>query len=223
VTRVEMHQQLAKRLRGSGVEFGAGAHPFPVSPDCRVQYGDRNTPAQLAERNYFDAGAKIAFDFQSDIRDMVSIDDDSMDFIIGSHVIEHTPDPIGVLITAYCKLRFDGVLLLVVPDKEVTFDRLRSLTTLDHLLSDYLLPSRHRDFEHYIEFFRLSFPQPDPIQSARATWERGDDIHFHTWTYQSFDEMVRYVAEHHDCRWRDVWSHPRLSDQELEFYYVLTK
>jgi hypothetical protein len=93
---------------------------------------------------------------------------------------------------------------------------------MEHLVADFLLPSRERDFEHYIEFFGRSFSQPDPIPSAKAIWERGDDIHFHTWTYESFGIFIEYVIKN-IVPWQNVWSQSRLSEQDNEFFYVLTK
>lgn len=223
MTGIEMRQQIARQLSGNGVEFGAGAYPFPIRPDCQVRYADRNTPADLAQRKYFAPDSPIRFDLQMDIADMSGLADDSIDFLIASHVIEHTPNPIHVLINVHRKLRHGGRFVLVVPDKHVTFDKLRPLTSLDHMQADYLLPSRERDFEHYLEFFRLSFPQADYVKCAREVWNRGDDIHFHTWTYESFREMIDLVAREYGCAWREIWSHERLSDLDIEFYYVLTK
>jgi SAM-dependent methyltransferase len=62
--------------------------------------------------------------------------DDSYDFVLASHVIEHIPDPIAAL----CE--WDRVarryLFLVVPHRDRTFDRDRPLTPLDELVE------RHR-------------------------------------------------------------------------------
>jgi SAM-dependent methyltransferase len=221
MTGIDIRHQIAERLSGDGVEFGAGASPFPVPSRCRIRYADRNTPKELADRKYFEGS--VRFDLQMDLTDMSSLEDGSLDFIIASHVIEHTPNPILAILNAHRKLRDGGRFVLVVPDKVVTFDKGRPLTGIDHLLADFLLPSHERDFEHYLEFFRLCFPQAEYVRSARDVWARGDDIHFHTWTYESFQEMIDFVAREHACPWRGVWSHPRLSDLDIEFYYVLTK
>ena len=111
---------------------------------------------------------------------------------------------------------------MVVPDKNVTFDRERGLTTLEHVIADYTRPCRERDWEHYIEFFSKAFPQPDPIASASGVFERGDDIHFHVWTYETFNELIEYVRKNMDP-WSSVWSRRRITNEDIEFYLVLTK
>lgn len=153
---------------------------------------------------------------------MHGIAPESLDFVIASHVIEHTRNPILAFQRAHERLRKGGRFVLLVPDKEVTFDKKRSLTTIEHLVADYLRPSRDRDFEHYLEFFGRSFDQSDPVESAQGVMARGDDIHYHCWTYDSFREFIDHVIKRY-VPWESVWSHPRLSNQDLEFFYILTK
>jgi len=62
------------------------------------------------------------------------------DLLIASHVIEHFPDPVGVLLAAERLLRPDGGLIsLAVPDKRSCFDFFRPPTTTGKLLA------AHRD------------------------------------------------------------------------------
>jgi SAM-dependent methyltransferase len=220
--RLDFLRAIGETLSGEGVEFGAGANPFPISPACRIRYADRNSETQILQRKYFGESPLVASDLVSDLETMGGLELDSLDFIIASHVVEHTPNPLRALRSAYERLRWGGRLVLVVPDKTVTFDRDRAVTPIDHLLLDYVQPSRERDWEHYVEFFEKSFPQPDPIHAAKGPFAQGDDIHFHVWTYESFGELIDYV-----CReivpWSSVWSRPRLSQGDIEFYFILTK
>jgi hypothetical protein len=217
-----MLDYLASRLSGSGIEFGAGHSPFPVKPGCEVVLADRNTPEELTKRGYFGDYALAVPHLISDLEQMEGIVDASVDFIIASHVIEHTRNPLGALRQAYLKLRPSGQFVLVVPDMTVTFDKNRTLTPLDHLILDDVQPSSERDFNHYVEFFELAFPQENPVQAARNVFELGHDIHFHTWTYESFLQTVEY-SRAAISPWSAVWSQPRLTDQDIEFYVVLTK
>ncbi len=60
----------------------------------------------------------------------------SFDLLIASHVIEHFPDPIGVLKSAETLLRPDGgTVSLAVPDKRVCFDFFRPPSTTGQLLA----------------------------------------------------------------------------------------
>ncbi len=220
--RLEFLAAIGRDLSGQGIEFGAGGNPFPIGAACRIRYADRNSGAQLRERNYFGESPIVESDLLADFETMEGLEFESLDFIIASHVIEHTPNPLRALESAYLRLRRGGRLVLVVPDKTVTFDRDRALTPLDHVILDYTHPSRERDWPHYVEFFAKAFPQPDPARAAEYPYRQGDDIHYHVWTYESFGEFIEYVRREMRA-WTSVWSHPRLSEQDIEFYFVLTK
>lgn len=60
------------------------------------------------------------------------------DWIIASHVIEHTPDFIGFLKDCDSLLKDDGVLSLVVPDKRFCFDRFRPITGIARVIDSHL-------------------------------------------------------------------------------------
>jgi SAM-dependent methyltransferase len=60
------------------------------------------------------------------------LEDDSFDFVLASHVIEHIPDPIAALKEwARVARRY---IVLVVPHRDRTFDRDRPLTPLSELI-----------------------------------------------------------------------------------------
>jgi SAM-dependent methyltransferase len=141
-------------------------------------------------------------------------------------VIEHVFDPIGTLVHAHRKLRPGGKLVLVVPDKNRTFDRERPITTLGHLIEDYNSPDPSRDFTHYEEFYRLAFKTSEEDLNARASaaFAQRGDLHVHVWDYPSFSDFVNYVNDSL-VSWSSIWSHPTLKDEsrDIEFYFLLTK
>lgn len=224
----EMREFMASGLKGFGLEVGAGASPFPVPVGCRVIFGDRISHEQLVAELY--PGQQefelVRPDVITDFDDFDGIGDESLDFIIGCHVIEHVFDPIGTLVNAHRKLRPGGKLLLVVPDKGRTFDRERPTTTLAHLIEDHNEPSPSRDRTHYEEFYRLAFKTPEADLQTRvdtAFAQRGD-LHVHVWDYLSFTALVSYVNSEL-VPWSNIWSQPALADKinDIEFYFVLTK
>ena len=224
----EMREFMASGLKGFGLEVGAGASPFPVPVGCRVIFGDHIPHEQLVSdlypgQNEFEL---VRPDVITDFDDFDGIGDESLDFIIGCHVIEHVFDPIGTMVNAHRKLRPGGRLILVVPDKERTFDKERPITTLAHLIEDHTTPSPSRDRTHYEEFYRLAFKTPETDLQSRvdtAFAQRGD-LHVHVWDYPSFSTLVNYVNDELTL-WSNVWSHPTLADKtnDIEFYFVLTK
>lgn len=56
------------------------------------------------------------------------------DWVIASHVVEHTPDLIGFLRECEALLKPDGVLSLAIPDKRYCFDYFRPISGLGRVL-----------------------------------------------------------------------------------------
>ena len=226
-TSVGMRQFIGSALEGTGLEVGAGSGPFPVPLDCKVLYGDRLPYAELLKDYHSQEGVYelIDPDLVTDLDTLEPFSENSLDFIIACHVIEHSPNPLRALTVAYSRLRPGGRLVLVVPDKERTFDRARPLTTIEHLTEDFESPSRDRDYRHYEEFYRLAFPTPED-QYDKMVSERFQEnyaIHYHVWNLESFRKLVTYslrLAPFTRAWFCPTMPHPEL---DIEFYCVLTK
>lgn len=223
-----MREFMARELSGIGLEVGAGASPFPIPLGCKVYFGDHITLEQLVDELYPGQSSYdlVSPDLMTDFDKFDGVADESLDFIIGCHVIEHVLDPIGTIINSYKKLKPGGQLLLVIPDKHRTFDRERPLTTLEHLIEDHFMPDDHRDRLHYEEFFKLALPVPEADLQDRVAEAilRKADCHFHVWDYERFNELINYVSQKF-FQWSEIWSHPTLSDEreDIEFYFRLRK
>jgi SAM-dependent methyltransferase len=59
----------------------------------------------------------------------------TFDAFIGSHVLEHIPDPIGLLQSLERILKPSGVVSLVIPDKRFCFDFFKPISTTGELLA----------------------------------------------------------------------------------------
>jgi len=219
----------ASQLSGRGIEIGAGWNPFPVPLDCDVVYADRWTRDDYLAKYHANEEKPVdvvASELRLDFDRFHEISDSSVDFLIACHVIEHTRNPLQVLKAAYQKLKTGGSFILVVPDKRYTFDKDRELTSLEHLILDYESPLPERDWPHFFEFTIkvLGISGHDAYDRAVEAFRADGDIHFHTWTYESFLGMVEYCIQM-ICPWREVWSHPVVIAPPggAEFYVVLSK
>lgn len=226
---MDMREVVASNLFGTGLEFGAGASPFPVPIDCNILYADVFPFNELSSDSHLypgqDLHSLIRPDYVTDIKTLSGIADNSLDFIVACHVIEHTNNPLAALDSCYRALKPGGSLILVVPDMTRTFDSGRKLTTLDHLLEDYTNPSDARDLLHYKEFYEKSFsipPGEDFDQFILHKHKESSDIHYHVWTYESFSEMINWHLDKN--MWHIEFSHPTLAGSEnIEFYFKLNK
>ncbi|MBI2715625.1 MAG: methyltransferase domain-containing protein [Rhizobiales bacterium] len=214
-------------MTGTGIEFGAGTMPVAVPLNCKVAFADFLPEMELRARAYAAQGSDfVELSYITGMEQMDGIADASLDFIIAAHVIEHTRNPLRAIKNAYEKLRKEGHLVLFVPDMRLTFDKLREVTPLEHLIADYESPSSERDVLHYVEFFSRAFITPieSLYQRVRDAIATNHDLHFHTWTYESFQNMVSYCRQS-ISPWSDVWSHPAAEQDKdaNEFYFVLRK
>lgn len=180
-------------LRGDGLEIGALHSPFPVPDGARVRYVDRYTTAELREEYPELAGEQLTtVDIVDDGETLATIPDGTLDFVIASHVLEHTQDPIGTLRHHLRVLRPGGIVLLALPDRRHGIDELRSPTSLEHVLADHEHGPQRSRAEHYLEWAELvDLPlgnvAPEAVGAHAARLEGGGySIHFHAWTREEF-------------------------------------
>ncbi len=191
-----LRQQVAANyLAGQGIEIGALHNPMDVPADVVVRYVDRLSVAELRqhypELAHFEL---VTIDILDDGETLNTVPDDSLDFVIASHMIEHCQDPISTLKTFLRVLHQGGIIFLVVPDKRYTFDRDRLTTSLEHLVRDHTEGPAWSALTHYEEWCRIvnHMPEAEITLQAQQLMEREESIHFHVWTQLEFSEFLNY-------------------------------
>lgn len=226
---LDLREIAAAELRGRGLEFGAGASPFPVPLGCRTIFADVFDADALHAAMYRGQTEDdlILPDLVTDIETLHGVADETLDYVVACHVIEHTANPVQAIQSCWRALRPGGSLVLVVPDRTRTFDRRRASTPLEHLIADFREPSAERDREHFLDFYRNAFPVPagQTVEAyAQMRFEERFPIHYHAWEYADFEQLVDWMIRSGTVPWRAVWSHPTLPGaQNIEFYFVLTR
>ncbi len=121
---------------GLGLEIGPSYNPlFPKARGHRIETIDHASQAGLIEKYKDDPSVDCSriepVDYVCDGRSYVETIGarERYDFIVASHVIEHSPDLIGFLQDCEALLRPQGVLVLAMPDKRHCFDALRPIST----------------------------------------------------------------------------------------------
>lgn len=193
---------LSKRyLTGNGIEIGAFQQPLPLCNDINIKYVDRLTVEELRELYPETRNLKIVKpDIIDDGETLSQINDGDLDFIIANHVLEHCENPCGTIRNHLKKIRNDGILFYAIPDKRLTFDRKRPLTTFEHLIADDQLGPEISRKEHYYEFIKNTTNTTDPKmidEQVRRLMDINYKIHFHVWDKQSleyfFIELKTYL------------------------------
>jgi SAM-dependent methyltransferase len=130
--------------------------------------------------------------------DLEEIADVSYDFILSSHMLEHTANPLNALRAWRRVLRCDGSLILLVPNKRWTFDHKRPVTTLDHLVEDFSAGVREDDLTHLQEVLRLHDLRRDPDAGGYNDFKKRSEqnleyrgMHHHVFDLALVDAMLR--------------------------------
>ena len=176
---VLVRKQLARYLSGEGIDVGPGPHPFPVAyPGASIQHVDRWDPGEN-ERLYpelVDASfpaPDVVCDLNVDL--LSAFGDGKLDFVVASHVLEHVADPLGLLDDMHRVLQPDGVALILLPDRRLTFDSGRPATRIEALVrkhEDGVTAVADADIDDF-----LRYADPDAFGSLMATApdpQRGD-------------------------------------------------
>lgn len=123
------------------------------------------------------------------------------DFILSSHTLEHVANPLAALLEWKRVLKRGGILVLVVPHKECTFDHRRPVTSMEHLVHDYYRQTPESDQTHLEEILRLHDLSRDPgsagFDAFRVRAERNLEnrtLHHHVFDTELAVEIVHRIG-----------------------------
>jgi len=218
---------MLRRLEGSGIEIGAFQAP-QFLPSGDVTYVDLLSREEALA--FFpevpESIPAIDPDILARADNLSSLQDASQDFLIASHLLEHTEDPVGVLMEWRRVLKRGALLYLCLPDKRNTFDASRERTPLQHLLEDHdMCESKElegRNRGHYLEWARHVNGLEDECQAmlwAEILQAVQFPIHFHCWIPDDILELLQWFSSTEERSFKVV-------DQEVmragyEFAFLL--
>jgi 2-polyprenyl-3-methyl-5-hydroxy-6-metoxy-1,4-benzoquinol methylase len=214
---------VAHQARWIGLEIGAGCAPVaPKKQGFRVHVLDHCDKKALIEkyrRHEVNIENIEEVDFVWDGRSYTELIGRRhiYDWIIGSHVLEHTTDLIGFLNDCDSLLKKDGVLSLAVPDKRYCFDRFRPLSGIGRVIDAARNPQKIHSAGIAAEYFLTVVSKGGRIawdakekgefefvhsleqakQAIRDVGERGSYLDVHEWCFTptSFRLMMRDLFE----------------------------
>jgi predicted SAM-dependent methyltransferase len=181
-------------LQGAGIEIGALHHPLPVPQNVTVRYLDRMSVQQLREQYpELNQLPLVNVDIITDGETLDLVDDNSQDFVIANHFLEHCQNPLFTIENMLRVLKQNGILFIAVPDKRYTFDIDRPVTTYQHLEKDYRDGGKGSKKQHFEEWVKLVYHITDELEAAKKVKALVDinySIHFHVWTQNEVMEMI---------------------------------
>lgn len=198
----EVRNLIDRYCLGQGLEIGPGKNP----------YCDRSN-TKFLEKFPSETEGNIEIDMVADAFDIPECQD-AFDFLVSAHVLEHLPNTLQALFEWKRVLRNDGVLFLVLPHANRTFDRQRQLTTIQHHIEDYEKGVGYEDQTHRADWGITVFTtrgehreedwknawieDPNPEMPGNSlNWDgvvRSGKVHYHVWTQNEMVDLLRYVG-----------------------------
>lgn len=130
--------------------------------------------------------------------DLHEIEDEKYDFLLSSHNLEHIANPLRAIKEWARVLKPGGFMLLILPDKNFTFDRKRSYTKFEHVLSDLEAGTGEDDLTHLDEILKFHDFKLDPRAGSdfNAFKKRGENnltdraLHHHVYSQDLLKKML---------------------------------
>ena len=124
----------------NGIEIGAAAHnPFNLE-GCKavgLKDLDRTDHDFFAREQLAMCNAFVDIDIDAEA-DMLPIEDDSLDYVVTSHVIEHLPNPIRAFAEWDRVLHVGGYIFMIVPKRNaLPADSLRGVSSAETFVKAY--------------------------------------------------------------------------------------
>jgi len=98
---------------------------------------------------------KKGYQFICDAIELAAIQSKTYDFVLSSHTVEHIANPFRAISEWLRVLKDNGIILLVLPHKDGTFDHNRPITSLNHLIEDFKKNVKEDDLTHLPEILKL--------------------------------------------------------------------
>jgi SAM-dependent methyltransferase len=131
--------------------------------------------------------------------DLGELDTGAYDLLLASHVLEHVANPLLALREWHRVLRPGGTLVMVVPQRERTFDHRRPITTFEHLLADEAAGTGEDDLTHLPEILELHDLSRDPAAGTLEEFELRSraELRFRALHHHVFDPALAARAVAH--------------------------
>jgi len=113
-------------------------------------------------RFLYEDGKPAGYQYICEADDLKPVADAAYDVLLSCHSLEHLANPIKALYEWKRVLKPGGVLLIIVPEMQFTFDHRRPYTSFEHLLDDYRNKVDETDTTHLEEILKLHDMQRDP-------------------------------------------------------------
>lgn len=150
---------------------------------------------------FYQSGKEPGAQIISDASDLHVIRDSTYECVLASHCLEHIANPLRALIEWKRILQDDGLLLLLLPHKDGTFDWRRPTTPLAHMIRDYENKTGEEDLTHLPEILEFHDLSRDEAAGTKEQFRqrclanhRNRAMHHHVFDTQTALDVVDHVG-----------------------------
>ena len=126
---------------------------------------------------------------------------DEYEVLLSAHMLEHTANPVLALREWIRVVSVGGLLLLVLPHRDGTFDDRRPVTTLAHMIQDYERGVGEDDLTHLQEILDLHDLTRDLAAGDRETFRKRSldnlnnrGLHHHVFDLRTAIELIDHMG-----------------------------
>jgi ubiquinone/menaquinone biosynthesis C-methylase UbiE len=187
-----------KYIHGEGIEVGALHTPLAIFNKAKVIYVDRlDNKGLLKHYPELNHSKFVKVGLVDDGERLAKVKQESQNFIIANHFIEHCENPIKTLTNHLRVLRKGGIIYWAIPDKRYTFDSVRKTTTTAHVIEDYRRGTLYSRRDHYDEWAKVILRLEGAAAKEKSTQLMKElySIHFHTYTKETFEKLLYYAKK----------------------------
>jgi SAM-dependent methyltransferase len=196
-----------------GIEIGGSSNffklksPFPIYIFAKNVDGVNFNNSTLWENsliegpNYQYYKNKRGYQYIAEASDLNFIAASNYDFVLSCHSLEHVANPIKALFGWKRLLKETGKLVLVLPDKENTFDINRPYTSFEHLIDDYNNEVGEDDETHFQEVISLHDFSKETVLLSKDELEKRTNlnienraVHHHVFSLEVIKNTLEYVG-----------------------------
>lgn len=133
--------------------------------------------------------------------DLIKIPSNKYDFLLASHCLEHSANPIKAVKEWVRVINEEGQIVVIVPNKEFCFDHNREYTTFEHIFSDYVNDIGENDLTHLDEILEKHDLSMDPPagtleqfkeRSLKNIKNRG--LHHHVFSEELMEQIFSFLG-----------------------------
>lgn len=206
--------RIAKKFKKlNGIEIGGPSSIFKLKGAMPIYlYSNKVDGVNFSNQTLWEGEIKegnnysyynnlVGHQFIAEGTNLGEVKNETYDFVLSCHSLEHIANPIKALEEWNRVLVNGGKIVLVLPNKDFTFDVKRPISKIEHLIADYESNINEDDTTHFNEVIELHdltrdefIASRDQLKSRTAMNFNNRAIHHHVFDFSLIQEMLKFAG-----------------------------